>query len=543
MHPHGIDQSNDSSEKLDDVEVIRQLGDSCVYLGVEGVRRDSQTIEADQQKSVAERIERGLLGTKPESWDELQEWLAGSAVLSVLDPRKHAKLNKSVVKNVQAALEIIEKSDFNEDDDKVRELYIASGKEYHEKDLTDPLTRLSARLVKLYQLIGIQASPECKQLCIQKFTEWERQMNEKNAEGIPTFLQEQIESSERIGSLLRPFTKELMKMTLDDFADKGQYPTIRTKLEEDDGEFFYSTKNSDGKSRTWRVENYSADGVLFTFRSIDEEESGLGFTIDMMDGFHGLVEDDPQLIDMRADDAVADYKKEHGKEQQKILNGYDLPKDRKLAHVRLFPQAYDDVVSKGLQSSMLLSTALKTHYGDAVITRPPLFVDDPEQALRQEIQDVFMLNGEKPTHFCIDVFSHGSKDHFVFWKQLEAKHVVQIAKDFPQCSFTYNTNACYGAGMMKGTLDNADFANDKELQSRLAVFTQSKGDSPNMVAYSTASSMYYVYLTQELYAGKSYGEAHRMADIEAKKHLPVDAEGIIHGKKLVLDKPMQSHKV
>ena len=148
-------------------------------------------------------------------------------------------------------------------------------------------------------------------------------------------------------------------------------------------------------------------------------------------------------------------------------------------------------------------------------------------------------NGGNPAHFCIDIFSHGSKDHFVFEKQLQAKDIVQITKDFPQCTFTYNTIACYGAGMMKGTLENTDFAKDKELQSRLTVFTQSKGDIPNLPAYSTAVTMYYVHLMQALNDGKSYGEAHRRADIEVKKYLPVDAEAVIDGQKLVMDKPLQ----
>jgi hypothetical protein len=527
------------AEKRDsDEESISRLTGRCKYDGTEGVKRDLKQINADQQKSMAAKI-AATLGKEPTSWEDQLEWHSRAAVLSVLDPAKHAEFNKTISANVKIALAMIEKSDFKEDDEVAARLNALSKKTNLKKDLTDPLTQLDARLVKLYELMGVQTLPECRQLCIEQFSAWEQQMNEKNTKDIPSFLRKQVEIAKgKEKDWLRPIMKDAMKRTLDRFADNGEYPKVRAKLEEKNGEYFYVSKNSDGKTRTWKVEIYSEGGALLYFRSQDKAESGLVFAINMMDGLDGL-ENDPQQIDKKADEAVATYQKEHGKEQQDTLNNYDLPKDRKIAHIRLFPQTYDGIVSKGLQSSMLLSTALKTRYKEAFIGRPPLFSDEPEKALRQEIQDVLKANGGKAAHFCIDVFSHGSKDHFVFEKQLQAKDVVQIAKDFPQCTFTYNTIACYGAGMMKGTLENTDFATDKGLQSRLAVFTQSKGDIPNLPAYSTAVTMYYVHLMQALNDGKSYGEAHRIADIEVKKYLPVDAEAIIDGKKLVMDKPVR----
>ena len=54
---------------------------------------------------------------------------------------------------------------------------------------------------------------------------------------------------------------------------------------------------------------------------------------------------------------------------------------------------------------------------------------------------------------------------------------------------------------------------------------------------TTAESMYYIHLMQALNEGKTYGAAHRIADLEVKKYLPMDAEGIVNGDKFVMDAP------
>ena len=151
----------------------------------------------------------------------------------------------------RAALAMIETNDFKADDDIAGRLNALSKKTNLKKDLTDPLIQLDARLVKLYELMGVQTLPECRLLCIEKFSTWEQHMNEKSGKDIPSFLQQQVEIAKgKERDWLRPIMKDVMKRTLDGFADKGEYPKVIAKLEEKDGEYFYTAKNSDGKNRT-----------------------------------------------------------------------------------------------------------------------------------------------------------------------------------------------------------------------------------------------------------------------------------------------------
>jgi hypothetical protein len=484
--------------------------------GQEVMRKKAQQMSLDDRVAVAEKAFT-FLQKDPQSWEAHLHWQKIAIILQEFDVKRYAQCNAAIVQSTKSALSLLEND--------------------AEKDTTDPQLKLADKLKRLYKLISVQSSEEGKKLCTETFLRWEQEMNAKAGKDIPRFVRQQIDYEQKNDAeIIRPRAKDALKKTIDGFATDGKYATMRSKLEQKNEEFFYTSQNKEGKTRTWKVEFYSDAAPLLCFRSVEKAEPGLVFTIDLIDGIEAL-EADIGKIDRVAERAATDYAQEHGAEQQKVLNGYDLPKDRMIAHVRLFPQSFDEIVSKGLHTSQLLSSTLKSRYGENIVSRPPLFSNEPDQALRKDIEDTLKANGNRPTHFCIDVFSHGTKDHFVFAKKLEAKHLIQIAKDFPQCTFTYNTIACYGGGVMKDITHDEAFAKDENLKSRLTVFTQSKGDVPNLPAHATVATVYYAYLMQALHDGKSYGEAHRIADINVKKHLPLDAEAFIDGMKLSMDKP------
>lgn len=455
-----------------------------------------------------------------------------------------------VLKNVQKDLDIIEEDERKElEKEKNKRKIMKQGQSFVQQlttlseteDRNEKWLRLDQRLLKLYYLIDKQSSADAMQLCTRRFVEWEEQISKQSAVDIPRFVQEQIDREQKMNDAIRPYMLERLQKSMRYFVKSGKYSDLREQLEklENNGEYFLVSKNKEGTSERWKMEQHGNSAPLLYFRSTDPQKPGCVFSIDLID-FLDVIDKNPEKIGETANVALETYRQEHSAEQADALNNYDLPSDRNIFHLRVFPKTYNIVSHKGLHTSMFLSNTLKQRYKDSMTIRPPIFSDDPEVSLRQEIKTLFEGNKGKPIHLCIDIFSHGQKGHFSFEKPLEAKHLVQIAKEFPQCSFTYNTIACYGAGMMQGMSNEKSFASDPNLQSRLAVFTQTKGDAVNVTAASDAVTIYYMHLMQALNEGKSYGEAARRADLEVKAYLPIDAEALINGRKLVMGKPANS---
>lgn len=459
----------------------------------------------------------------------------------------------SELNHVQKALDTIEKDEQEEiNQEEKKKAAAESGQSLinrlrirlteKSEDKNEKWLRLDQRLHKLYLLIDKQSSQSAIQLCTEKFMEWERKIDTQSTKDIPRFVQEQIDREQKVNDAIQPYMKERLQKSMLHYAEKDQHMAFRTQVKEENGDYFLLSKNKKGESERWKMEQFRELAPVLYFRSTDPKKPGCVFSIDLIDGLDAI-DENPEKIGQAADTALETYQREHSTEQTEALKNYDLPSDRNIVHLRVFPKKYNSVSLKGLHTSMLLSNTLKQRYQDAITIRPPIFSDDPEAALRKEIKVLLEENGNKQIHLCIDIFNHGQKGHFSFEKKLEAKHLIQIAKEFTQCSFTYNTIACYGAGMMQGMTDDKSFASDPDLQSRLAVFTQSKGDVVNMTAASHAVTIYYMHLMRALSEGKSYGEAARRADLEVKIYLPMDAEALIDGHPLVMGKPSTIGKI
>lgn len=531
------DNANDNIDNADTDTLIKKLNERYQHSGAKGIENDLHDIAANERKLLADRLVTKLKA-QPKSWDDHSQWHSCAAVLSIVDPQVHSSCSAEILAMVKSTLLFIEK-DVQTDDETLKRLPSISRVPTHTNNQSDPLIQLDARLKKLAQCIGLQTLPMGYKLCIDKFGEWENQVKKDYAQNIPGFLNSQIaigKSSEK------DFWQEIMEKGIHEAitfkAEQGNTKEFWSLFKKEEKGYYYTSKDTDGKSLRWKVEGHEA---IIYFRCANEDLEGLFFAIDPMESLEEL-EKNPNKLNVLAENAVSNFMKENGKEQRRELKEYDFPSDRNIAHIRLFPKIHDQsgVISKGLQTSVLLSATLEKHYAHRFSSRQPLFSDNPEKALRDEIQRALVENKKTPLHFCVDIFSHGAKDRFLFAKPLEASQVIAIAKDFPQCSFTYNTIACYGGGMMQGMADNNEFSKNKELSSRLAVFTQSKGNVINLsTVHATAVTMYYMHFMQALNEGKTYGEAHRIADSETKKYMPVDAEAMIDGKKLVMNKPIQ----
>ena len=90
---------------------------------------------------------------------------------------------------------------------------------------------------------------------------------------------------------------------------------------------------------------------------------------------------------------------------------------------------------------------------------------------------------------------------------------------------------------MKGFVGNDEFKKYPELEKRITLFTQTKGNRLNTnSAGKQATTIYYYYLMKSLGEGKTYGAAARMADENVKSYTSNDPEAFIGGQKLAATK-------
>ncbi len=91
-----------------------------------------------------------------------------------------------------------------------------------------------------------------------------------------------------------------------------------------------------------------------------------------------------------------------------------------------------------------------------------------------------------------------------------------------------------------------EFKKKPELAERISIFLATKPDTPssnmklkfNSSIMNSTTGRYYLLLIKHLYKGKHFGEAARQADIEAKKIDEWDAEAVINGNLITINKPI-----
>lgn len=308
----------------------------------------------------------------------------------------------------------------------------------------------------------------------------------------------------------------------------------------------------------WRMERFGGDLDSVILRTVPGDGLSRVLTVPAAQLFDAIEKGRMQdLI------AVAIQNAEKEAAGQDLLDRYDLPKDRKAVHVRVFPKSLqkgfaDDPVESTLMTSMILSATLRSRYGDRMALLPPLFSDDPAPELSSQVHAAYR---QGIRHFVIDIFAHGDPDSLAFRAPLRMDVLMDLARACPEGSFTINTSACYGGGLVKSFLDDSN----RDLQERIALFTQTKPDMVNLPAsLATPSQMresqadgvspaatprsredfrrtspgqrlryggtnYYIELIHGLLQGHGYGRACRDADRRSKR-FGTDGDSVIHGQ-------------
>jgi hypothetical protein len=233
--------------------------------------------------------------------------------------------------------------------------------------------------------------------------------------------------------------------------------------------------------------------------------------------------------------AEVNYRNEQKNTEQ--LKTYNLPTKEQSVYLRVFPRKLDPVVRANLQPSVILCSVLRSRY-PKMETPPILFTDRPAVELESRIGESYRAGCR---FFCLDFYSHGTPDSLTYKDTLAADQITVLLKQFPQARFQISTIGCYGGGLRDGFM--REFAKHPDLEKRVSVFLQSKPDTPNKGGFlrkerdnadypdaRSYSTYYYLFLTQALLAGKSYGEAAHFADVNSKRYIYTDPEAIIDGR-------------
>ncbi len=383
---------------------------------------------------------------------------------------------------------------------------------------------LTKRANSLMQFAEVQLTEEARRECAVAYLNFEKRFNLPLDE-INRVIVAGVDHFTKTNQKLQ--STQLAKYVWGEFVK--QYPKLTNFMQFDDGRLTYQPRQDQEK---WDIS--LNDEHLIVFRQKNAPQ--VMFVV-----MRSMLLDDAILLEKRAALAEKEYKQTQSGTNQKAMKEYDLPKNVPVAHLRVVDISdgqHFTLTRTGLANSTMLNKVLQSTHPQ-LITRPPLFAgkSNPKEMLHREFESVALQCKGKPFHVCLDVFSHGKENNFRFGDySLDAKDIVELLQEFPQCTLTMNTIACYGGGMIEGLMKDKKFQTDKTLQSRLAVFTHAKGDAANIGKMDLNGGMpitdaNYLHLMDALLKGKSYGEAAFTADMETMNYAPTDAEAVIHGQK------------
>ncbi len=263
--------------------------------------------------------------------------------------------------------------------------------------------------------------------------------------------------------------------------------------------------------------------------------------------------DDPDVLIMLQEGVVLDkanleysaqlalqYSESEKKDAAKISR-FDLPK-KETAYIEMAD--FNDVNMRGLAvDSANFPKLLAQKYN---MYRSANYRIDGRRgsalaALRSQIAEQHN-NGVKS--FYINVYAHGFEGGFVINGSLiHPDQILDIMKQYSDCEFVLNSISCHGAGFEKAMMNFADSASASA--GRITVFHHSKSYVPNIMKKgsekkeapnpggpdllqkgenSKYDTVYMRALARELNkAGVTYGQAHVIADREAKRAQFTDA--------------------
>lgn len=224
---------------------------------------------------------------------------------------------------------------------------------------------------------------------------------------------------------------------------------------------------------------------------------------------------------------------------------FDLPKNEPIGYIGLadgndpvFPNNVNDTkyfaeVMSHVGYKMVSNE--KDKYSISPETKPQEIIKEQVQAfLKKDIKNIY-----------INLCGHGNNFGVYFTTKnkrslmLTVDELLDIFNTFQECNFIVSTDACSGGGYANLLKRYEDPTCKK---GRITLFVQSKPDATNQEgrlkgtsgvngAPEIFSTYYYIFLVHHLLSGKTYGEAHLLADQDTKRLIQCDAEVWISGPK------------
>jgi hypothetical protein len=147
-------------------------------------------------------------------------------------------------------------------------------------------------------------------------------------------------------------------------------------------------------------------------------------------------------------------------------------------------------------------------------------------------------------NFYLNFAGHGNDSGIYFslgaWgsERLSPEGLHGVFSQFKDCKFVVDTVACYGGGMAEAMKAYKDPSGEEgrvmiKLQAKPGAFNQEgrlEGEQGLAGSPKVFSSYYQIFNAYYLMKGVSFGEAHLLADVAAKKLIPCDAEAWVSGK-------------
>ncbi|OGI18500.1 MAG: hypothetical protein A3B68_07075 [Candidatus Melainabacteria bacterium RIFCSPHIGHO2_02_FULL_34_12] len=249
-----------------------------------------------------------------------------------------------------------------------------------------------------------------------------------------------------------------------------------------------------------------------------------------------------ELLLERLEGATANRESE--KKDEAGIKSFNLSKDRKIGYIGLTDYRWQkDPIIRANYDDVKYFPEVMSHLGYQMVVAnngEPIVVTRPDTPKRILIREIEKLKEEGIRDFFIDIASHGDEAATLFYdnvtncpcNNLFPRDLTEIFEKFPDCTVTMKSIACGGGGVSD---EISSFKESSGIENRGTVFLQSKifgrtqeGRLSEKSATSDIpkphSTYYNVFFINHLLSGKSYGEAHILADEASKKLVPSDPE-------------------
>ncbi|MDA1060378.1 MAG: hypothetical protein O3B47_01135 [bacterium] len=221
------------------------------------------------------------------------------------------------------------------------------------------------------------------------------------------------------------------------------------------------------------------------------------------------------------------------KQNSEYLSGVDLPKDKKIAHIKFIADEYEgmmgSIVPDTVMGSVLMGAILEKKYPKLKSEIVVVYRDNALAIVKSFIDKELKVGAKM---IILDLYDHGDSEKGFSGMNISPNEFFDLLESYPDVQFQINSIACFGAGLKDALMAR------KDLMKRVNLFVQTKSNMPNLVAtmkqevsiHKNFSTYYDLFLMQALLDGKSYGEAVKSANDQVKVLIGLDPEAVIEGR-------------